>query len=123
MRRGGLDGADVVVAEAFAGNVCLKTMEGVSSALIKKIKGALTSSLKTKIGALFIKKALKDTVKSFDTESYGGAPLLGCKGLLVKTHGSSSSRAFKNSLLQCIKFTDLEINEKIRQQLTVTEEN
>ena len=118
-----LDGADVVVAEAFAGNVCLKTMEGVSSALIKKIKGALTSSLKTKIGALFIKKALKDTVKSFDTESYGGAPLLGCKGLLVKTHGSSSSRAFKNSLLQCIKFTDLEINEKIRQQLTVTEEN
>lgn len=115
--------ADVIVAEAFAGNVCLKTMEGTAGALIKMIKGSLKSGLKSKIGGLLIKKSLKSTLKSFDTESYGGAPLLGCKGLLVKTHGSSSARAIKNSILQCVKFTKLDINGKISQRLTKNDDN
>lgn len=118
---------DVVVAEAFTGNVVLKMLEGVSGALVKMIKKGLMSSFISKIGAMLSKKALKNTLKTFDTESYGGAPLLGCNGLLVKTHGSSSYVAIRNSIFQCVKFTDLDINGKIKEQLlgseeTVTEE-
>ena len=115
-------GADVVVAEAFTGNVCLKMMEGTSGALIKMIKKGLTSTFIAKIGAGLAKKALKKTLKTFDTESYGGAPLLGCNGLLVKTHGSSSSVAIRNSIFQCVKFTDLDINGKIKERLLVKDD-
>ena len=114
-------GADVVVAEAFTGNVVLKMMEGMAGALIKMIKKGLTSTFISKIGALLSKKALKKTLKTFDTESYGGAPLLGCNGLLVKTHGSSSSVAIRNSIFQCVKFTDLDINGKIKARLLADE--
>ncbi len=116
-----LGGADVVVAEAFTGNVVLKMMEGMAGALIKMIKKGLTSTFISKIGALLSKKALKKTLKTFDTESYGGAPLLGCNGLLVKTHGSSSSVAIRNSIFQCVKFTDLDINGKIKARLLADE--
>ena len=112
-----------MVAEAFTGNVVLKMMEGVSGALVKMIKKGLMSTFISKIGALMSKKALKKTLKIFDTESYGGAPLLGCNGLLVKTHGSSSSVAIKNSVLQCVKFTDLDINGKIKELLVTESDN
>lgn len=59
------------------------------------------TSLRSKIGALLVKPALKETLKSFDASEYGGAPLLGLKGLVVKTHGSSKANEFKNSILQC----------------------
>ncbi|HAF26772.1 MAG TPA: phosphate acyltransferase PlsX, partial [Lachnospiraceae bacterium] len=74
--------ADVVVCEAFTGNAILKTYEGVGSVMMDKIKGALMSNLKTKIGALLIKSTLKETFKAFDVDKYGGAPLLGLKGLV-----------------------------------------
>ena len=96
-------------------------MEGMAGALIKMIKKGLTSTFISKIGALLSKKALKKTLKTFDTESYGGAPLLGCNGLLVKTHGSSSSVAIRNSIFQCVKFTDLDINGKIKARLLADE--
>ena len=69
--------ADVIVCDAFVGNVILKLYEGLGKTLIGKVKGAMMSSLKTKIGALLIKGALKDTMKSFDATEYGGAPLIG----------------------------------------------
>ena len=111
-----MGGADVLVCEAFAGNIVLKMLEGVSDALIGKIKAGMTSSLKSKIGALLVKPALKQTLKSFSTEEYGGAPLLGLNGLVVKTHGSSKSVEIKNSILQCIAFKEQKINEKIKEQ-------
>lgn len=113
--------ADVLVCEAFAGNIVLKMLEGVSDALIGKIKAGMMSSLKSKIGALLVKPALKKTLKSFSTEEYGGAPLLGLNGLVVKTHGSSKAVEIKNSVLQCIAFKEQKINEKIREQ-TVLED-
>ncbi len=109
--------ADVIVCDAFAGNVLLKTMEGVSSVLIKKIKAGLMSSLITKIGALMIKPALKGVVKSFSTEEHGGAPMLGLNGLVVKTHGSSKAAEIRNSILQCIAFKEQNINDKIREHI------
>ena len=109
--------ADVVVCEAFVGNVILKTYEGVGATLISKVKEGMMTSLRSKIGALLVKPALKQTLKAFDLEQYGGAPMLGLKGLVVKTHGSSKSIEIKNSILQCITFTEQKISEKIRQML------
>lgn len=109
--------ADVIVCEAFVGNVVLKMYEGVGAALIKKVKSGMMTSLRSKIGALLVKPALKKTLKSFDTEEYGGAPLLGLNGLVVKTHGSSKTVEIKNSILQCIAFKEQKINEKIKEKI------
>ena len=81
-------GADVIVCEAFVGNVILKLYEGLSSTLIGVIKAGLMSNLKSKIGAALALPSLKKTLKAFDASQYGGAPLLGLKGLVVKTHGA-----------------------------------
>lgn len=111
--------ADVIVCEAFVGNVILKMYEGVGGALIKKVKSGMMTNLRSKIGAFLVKPALKETLKSFDTEQYGGAPLLGLKGLVVKTHGSSKAVEIKNSILQCITFKEQNINEKIREKVVL----
>lgn len=109
--------ADVIVCEAFVGNVILKTYEGVGATLIRKVKSGMMTSLRSKIGALLVKPALKQTLKSFDLEQYGGAPLLGLNGLVVKTHGSSKAIEIKNSILQCIAFKEQKINDKIKEKI------
>ncbi|MDE6853045.1 MAG: phosphate acyltransferase PlsX [Lachnospiraceae bacterium] len=111
--------ADVIVCEAFVGNVILKLYEGLAGTLLQKVKQGLMSSLRSKIGALLIKPALKKTLKEFNTSDHGGAPLLGLKGLVVKTHGSSEPRDVKMGILQCVQFTEQRINEKIKENLTV----
>ena len=111
--------ADVIVCDAFVGNVILKLYEGVASVLLEKIKGTMMSSTKTKMGALLIKNDLKKTLKGFSLEEYGGAPLLGLNGLLVKTHGSSKAVEIKNSILQCVTFNELNINNKFKEKLSL----
>lgn len=108
---------DVIVCEAFVGNVILKLYEGVGGVLIKRVKNAMMANLKTKLGALLIKKELKNTMKDFSLDQHGGAPLLGLNGLVVKTHGSSTATEICNSVLQCVKFNELEINKKIQEKL------
>ena len=110
-------GADVIVCEAFVGNVILKLYEGVGATLISKVKGGMMVNLRSKIGALLVKPALKETLKTFDASQYGGAPLLGLNGLVVKTHGNSKAVEVKNSIIQCVTFKEQEINEKIRESL------
>lgn len=110
--------ADVIVADAFVGNVILKLYEGLGMTLIKKIKAGLMSSFRSKIGALLIKPALKETMKSFSADEHGGAPLLGCKGLVVKSHGNSTYKEISNSILQCITFKEQKINEKIKEYIS-----
>lgn len=114
--------ADVIVCEAFVGNVILKLYEGVGSVLIHKVKQGMMTTLRSKIGALLVKPALKETLKSFDASEHGGAPLLGLKGLVVKTHGSSKAKEVTNSILQCVTFKEQQINDKIKEQLLVPEE-
>ena len=114
--------ADVIVCEAFVGNVILKLYEGVGSALLGKVKEGMMTNLRSKIGALLVKPALKETMKSFDASRYGGAPLLGLKGLVVKTHGNSKALEVKNSIIQCITFKEQKINEKIMQNIALEEE-
>ena len=109
--------ADVVVCEAFVGNVILKLYEGLAGTLMKKIKGGLMSSFRSKLGALLIKPALKKTLRSFDVTEHGGAPLLGLKGLVVKCHGSARSIEIKNGIFQCVQFKQQRINEKIGEHI------
>ena len=109
--------ADVIVCEAFVGNVILKLYEGLSNTLMHEIKAGLMSSLRSKIGGLLIKPALKKVVKGFIGEDQGGAPLLGLKGLVVKAHGSTSAEDIKKAIIQCIQFSEEEINEKIKENI------
>ena len=111
--------ADVIVCEAFVGNVILKLYEGVGNTLIHKVKEGMMTNLRSKIGALLVKPALKTTLKSFDLEQYGGAPMLGLNGLVVKTHGSSKAIEIKNSILQCVTFKEQKINDKIKENITL----
>ncbi|MCR4585962.1 MAG: phosphate acyltransferase PlsX [Lachnospiraceae bacterium] len=110
--------ADVIVCEAFVGNVILKLYEGTGKWILKTIKSALMSTFRSKLGALLIKPVLKSRLKEFDVKRYGGAPLLGLNGLVVKTHGSAEAVEVKNSVLQCRTFKEQNINEKIREHLT-----
>lgn len=107
--------ADVIVCEAFVGNVILKLFEGVGSVMMQKVKQGMMTTLRSKIGALLVKPALKETLKSFDASEHGGAPLLGLNGLVVKTHGSSKAKEVSNSIIQCVTFKEQKINDKIRE--------
>ncbi|MCR5669294.1 MAG: phosphate acyltransferase PlsX [Lachnospiraceae bacterium] len=110
--------ADVIVCEAFVGNVILKMYEGVSKTFLKVMKEAFLSSLKSKIGAALALPALKKKLRAFDATQYGGAPLLGLNGLIVKTHGSAKAKEVTNSIIQCISFKEQKINEKIRESFS-----
>jgi glycerol-3-phosphate acyltransferase PlsX len=109
--------ANVLVADGFVGNIVLKHSEGLSSELMKMIKDGMTSTWYAKIGALLVKGPLKKMMKKFDYREYGGAPLLGLEGLVVKAHGSSDAYAFKNAILQCKTFSKEKVNDKIKQHL------
>lgn len=115
-------GADVIVCEAFTGNVILKLYEGTGAVLLSMIKKGMMSTLRSKIGALLVKPALKETLKKFDATQYGGAPLLGLKGLVVKTHGSAKAVEVSNSIIQCVTFKEQMINEKIKESLDAEEQ-
>ncbi len=112
---------DVIVCEAFVGNVILKLYEGLAASLVKAIKQGMMSSLRSKLGAVLVKPALKETLKGFDASTYGGAPLIGLNGLVVKSHGSSKATEITNSIIQCVTFSEQEINEKIRKAISVEE--
>ncbi len=109
--------ADVIVCEAFVGNIVLKFFEGLALTMFGCLKEGLYSSLRTKIGALLVKPALKGLKNTFDTSSQGGAPLLGLKGLVVKAHGNSTSKEIEIAIKQCISFKKQKINEKIKESI------
>lgn len=109
--------ADVLVCEAFTGNVVLKMYEGVAKALLKEIKAALMSSLRGKLGGALVKPSLKQLVSRFDSSEDGGAPLLGLKGLVVKAHGNSTALQIRNAILQCIDFKKNDLSDKIEKAI------
>ena len=114
--------ADVIVCEAFVGNVILKLYEGLAGTLVGAIKKGMMSTLRSKIGAALALPALKSTLKAFDATQYGGAPLLGLNGLVVKTHGSAKAVEVTNSIYQCVTFKEQDINGKIKKNILSSEE-
>lgn len=113
--------ADVIVCDAFVGNVILKLYEGLGTTLISEVKKGMMTSLRSKIGALLVKPALKKTLKRFMDDEQGGAPLLGLNGLVVKAHGSSKAADISNAIMQCIRFKEQGINDKIRENINLQE--
>lgn len=92
--------ADVVVADGFTGNVILKLTEGLAKYLFGEIKGVFLKNVKTKLAYLMVKGGLKEFKKKMDADEYGGAPLLGIAKPVIKAHGSSGEKAFKNAVRQ-----------------------
>ncbi len=113
---------DVVVCEAFVGNVILKLYEGVSSTLVHELKKGMLTSLRSKVGALLVKPAMKETMKAFDASEYGGAPMLGLKGLVVKMHGNATAKEVQNAMVQCATFNEQKICGQIGAAMQSAEE-
>lgn len=98
--------ADVLVADGFTGNACLKLTEGMAMMVLRELKRRFTSSGKAKLGALMLKNQLMDIRKEFDYAEYGGAPILGVKGAMLKMHGSSNALAVQKTIEKTIPFVE-----------------
>ncbi|OON96902.1 MAG: phosphate acyltransferase [Candidatus Epulonipiscioides saccharophilum] len=105
--------ADIVVCDAFVGNVILKFMEGFGNWVFSMMKEEFTRSVKTKIAALLMKSGLKNIKSKFYYNDKGGAPILGLKGLVVKIHGNSKSEEVKGAILQVERFIKTDLVKKI----------
>ncbi len=110
--------ADVIVCDAFVGNVILKYTEGFAKVLFGIIKNEITQGFVSKIGALLIKPSLKRMKKKLDYTEYGGAPLLGLKGIVIKTHGSADANAIKNTIKQCVNLIETKVIEKTSEKVS-----
>ena len=106
-------GVDVIVTDGFSGNVLLKSMEGTAKFLMKNIKSRLMSSLKTKLGALLIKKDLYGLKQMMDVSEVGGTAFIGITKPVIKAHGSSNARAVRSAVKQAIAFVDAGVTDEI----------
>jgi glycerol-3-phosphate acyltransferase PlsX len=108
---------DVIVADGFVGNVALKISEGVVNLVRTALKESLKSTITRQVGALLSRSAFTDFKKRLDHTEYGGAPLLGVKGVCIITHGSSNANAMKNAVRVAAEFSERGINESIERGL------
>ena len=108
---------DVIVADGFVGNVALKTSEGVAQLVSSTLKESLRATITRQVGYMLSRSAFTDFKKRLDHTEYGGAPLLGVKGVCIITHGSSNANAIKNALRVAAEFAERDINEKIEKEL------
>ncbi len=106
--------ADVFICDGFTGNVILKLSEGLTTMINKELKNIFLKNILTKLSALTIKKGFKSFKKKMDYKEYGGAPLLGIDGCVVKAHGSSDARSFKNAIIFLEKYVGNKTLEKIK---------
>ena len=108
---------DVVVCDGFSGNVALKGIEGTVGAIFSQLKDGINSSIKSKLGALLLKKTFKKIKSKLDYNKKGGALFLGVNKTIIKAHGSSKSEAMKNAVLQAVGCCDNNLTEKIKARL------
>ena len=108
---------DVIICDGFIGNVALKISEGMVEAIASLLKEALASTLSSKVGYVLSRSALRRFKKRVDYSEYGGAPLLGVKGVCMIAHGGSNANAIKNAIRVAAEFAQGRVNEKIEQEL------
>lgn len=108
--------ADVVVCDGFVGNVALKTSEGLTKLVRDMLKQSLTTTVTAQVGALLSRKAFNAFKKRLDPSEYGGAPLLGVRGVCIIGHGSSNERAIYNGIRVAAEFVQAGINERIERE-------
>lgn len=113
---------DVIVCDGFVGNVILKLSEGLAMNILKVVKRKLLTNVKTKMAALLLKPQLEELKADFDYEEYGGAPILGVNGPVIKIHGSSTASAVKNAIIKGIPYGEENVVEIIRQSMLDLEE-
>jgi phosphate acyltransferase len=104
---------DVIVADGFVGNVALKISEGVVNLVRAALKEALQATVTRQVGYLLSRSAFGDFKKRLDHTEYGGAPLLGLKGVSIITHGSSNANAIKNAIRVASEFAESRVNDEI----------
>lgn len=109
--------ADVVVCDGFIGNVALKVSEGLAEAIKSKLKESLSSTISRQIGAVLARNGFNEFRKGFDYSEYGGAPLLGVKGVCIISHGRSNANAIKNAVRVAAEYARGRISEKIEEEL------
>jgi len=108
---------DVIVADGFVGNVALKISEGVANLVRTALKESLKATITRQVGALLSRSAFTDFKKRLDHTEYGGAPLLGLKGVCIITHGSSNANAMKNAIRVAAEFSQRGVNDSIERGL------
>jgi glycerol-3-phosphate acyltransferase PlsX len=108
---------DVIVADGFVGNVALKISEGLARMVRTVLKETLKATITRQVGALLSRNAFSDFKKRLDHTEYGGAPLLGVKGVCIITHGSSNANAMKNAVRVAAEFAEGKVNEAIEREL------
>src|SRR6202522_3007571 len=108
---------DVIVADGFVGNVALKISEGVANLVRTVLKESLKATISRQVGYMLSRSAFSDFKKRIDHTEYGGAPLLGLRGVCIITHGSSNANAIKNAVRVAAEFSERRINEEIEQGL------
>lgn len=108
---------NVLVCDGFVGNTFLKTYEGVAGSIFSMLKEEIMSSFKTKIGGLLLKPVFNKFKQKFDYTEYGGSALLGAKGIVIKAHGSSNGKAFKNAIRQALNTYEQNIVQRITEEL------
>lgn len=112
-----LGAADIVVTDAFAGNVLLKTIEGTAKFIVNTLKEEIYSSTRNKIGAVLMKPALGSLKSRLDPSLVGGTPLLGINGAVIKAHGNSNGQAIASAISQCSKFIATGVNAEIAEKI------
>ncbi len=112
---------DVIVCDGFIGNVALKISEGLIEAMSSLLKEALSSTLTSKVGYVLSRRAFQHFRKRVDYSEYGGAPLLGVRGVCVICHGGSNSNAIKNAIRVAAEFADGRVNEKTERELAAAD--
>jgi phosphate acyltransferase len=110
--------ADVIVCDGFTGNVALKTSEGLIEAVLKLLRDELSRNLQAKLGALLSQRSFKRLKKRLDYSEYGGAPLLGLRGVSIICHGRSSSNAIKNAIRVAKEFAENQVNARLEAELS-----
>ena len=108
---------DVLVTDGFTGNIFLKTMEGMGAFMIKTLKDLFTASIFTKIAYLLVKPKLGGIKKGLDSAEYGGAPILGIAKPVIKAHGSSKAKAFKNAIRQALACSETDVTGEMSEAL------
>lgn len=108
---------DVIVCDGFVGNVALKTSEGIAKLVNTSLRESLKSTITSTVGALLSQKAFKAFKKRLDYSEYGGAPLLGVRGVCIVGHGSSNERAIMNGIRVAAEFAAADVNTNIEASL------
>ncbi len=109
---------DVIVCDGFIGNIALKISEGLAQHIVNLLKSALQSTLSSQVGSLLSRRAYQDFKKKIDYSEYGGAPLLGVRGIAVIAHGSSNANAIKNAVRVAAGLARNKINDRIEAELS-----